>query len=308
MGDISIYGKLVNKTASGKIADWSQIDNINLQWDAINGKPDLSDIIATTGNKIVTEHTLAVDEVLTFEANTLYIIQCYDSSYNLQKFTTAGAKSIEGQTGFIVVGEVTANDTDSLVILADKGTLSTTAATTTMAKTAVPSSGNYLRYYKVQGTVPEPKVETREVYLHSIYLQGVSRSDTSAGFTRQYNLTFQMLIPTSSVSASDLFSEWFNGQIIAASGYFIDTEQFEGLPEGHVEAVMLPKKGERNGKLLVTGPSWGERGFAWIEIDNFFVLEKDSNGNTIVSNTGGSFGAQKYSDNNRIIKLLAGEY
>lgn len=145
---IPILGKLWNATTAGKIADWEQIDN----------KPDLSDIIATTGNKIVTVHTLAVNEVLTFEANTLYIIQCYDSSANLQTFTTEGAKSIEGQTGVIVVGEATTNYTDSLCILANKGTISTTAATTTLAKTAVPSSGNYLRYYKVQGTAPGSEV------------------------------------------------------------------------------------------------------------------------------------------------------
>lgn len=118
----------------------------------------LSSYIKSSDKKpLVTRHWTDKDKPLTFEANTVYLVQCYDNDYNLQDlFLNGGTKDKQkAKMAIVFVNEVSVGRVDSLVIYQTGSTINITnlAGTADGATGISPSSGNRLLYFKLSGSV-----------------------------------------------------------------------------------------------------------------------------------------------------------
>lgn len=84
--------------------------------------------------------------------NKIYFVQCYDSKTNLQKFTVNGVvKSVEGKFAMVIFGK---DYNNSLALVQTGSVLVTELAKTTGRVTGfTPSTGNYLVWYEIDGTL-----------------------------------------------------------------------------------------------------------------------------------------------------------
>ena len=107
---------------------------------------------------LVTHSALKSGEKLIFEAHSMYIVQCYDTSSNLADFKILGGGK-DGATGrFAMVFTGIINNQKSLQTLMVYQTgsmvLSNLAATSGSSYGLAPASNdNYLVYYKLGGKV-----------------------------------------------------------------------------------------------------------------------------------------------------------
>ena len=84
--------------------------------------------------------------------NKIYFVQCYDSTSNLQEFTVNGvSKSVKGKFAMVIIGKDYIN---SLAIVQTGSALISELAKTTSKVTGfTPSSGNFLAWYEIDGTL-----------------------------------------------------------------------------------------------------------------------------------------------------------
>lgn len=97
---------------------------------------------AGTNQKIVT----------TSVKNKIYFMQCYDSSSNLQEFTVdAVSKPVKGKFAMVIFGR---DYTNSLAFVQTGSALITELAKTTSRVTGfIPSKGNFLHWFEIDGTL-----------------------------------------------------------------------------------------------------------------------------------------------------------
>lgn len=104
------------------------------------------------------QERLSPGETLTFEAHTMYIVQCYDSSFNTKKMKWVGGEK-DGTVcnfAFIVVGAKDGDYVESLGTYTTGSTLNVTnlAGTAGHASGIKPESSDcYIMYYKIGGKV-----------------------------------------------------------------------------------------------------------------------------------------------------------
>lgn len=84
--------------------------------------------------------------------NKIYFMQCYDSKDNLQEFTVSGvSKSVKGKFAMVIFGK---NYVNSLAIVQTGSALISELAKTTSRVTGfMPSKGNFLRWFEIDGTL-----------------------------------------------------------------------------------------------------------------------------------------------------------
>ena len=110
------------------------------------------------GKDIVTWHKLAPGEQLIFEAHSMYVVQCYDSSYNLADFTILGGgkDGTKGRFAMAFLGDKISNSTLQSLMVYQTGSIniSNLAGTSGRSYGLKPSNGShYLVYYKIGGKV-----------------------------------------------------------------------------------------------------------------------------------------------------------
>lgn len=110
------------------------------------------------GKDIVTRKKLAPGEQLIFEAHTMYVVQCYDSSGNLADFTILGGgkDGTKGRFAMAFLGDKISNSTLQSLMVYQTGSIniSNLAGTSGSSYGLKPSNGShYLVYYKLGGKV-----------------------------------------------------------------------------------------------------------------------------------------------------------
>lgn len=90
--------------------------------------------------------------VTTSVKNKIYFMQCYDSSGNLQEFTVdAVSKPVKGKFAMVIFGK---DYTNSLAIVQTGSALISELAKTTSRVTGfIPSKGNFLKWFEIDGTL-----------------------------------------------------------------------------------------------------------------------------------------------------------
>ena len=84
--------------------------------------------------------------------NKIYYMQCYDNSGNLKKFTVNGvSKSVTGEFAMVIFGKDCLNSL--AIVQTGSAIISDLAKTTSRIIGFTPSSGNYLTWYEIDGTL-----------------------------------------------------------------------------------------------------------------------------------------------------------
>lgn len=113
---------------------------------------------------ITGQHMLPFGESLTILDNKLYIIQCFDGSGNLAKFTVNGqGKTVDGEFALIISGDVVSPYAGRNLAIVQTGSLilSELAKTTINVTTVAPKSSGYqIGYYEIDGTLEAFKGDT----------------------------------------------------------------------------------------------------------------------------------------------------
>ena len=108
------------------------------------------------GKDIVTRKKLAPGEELIFEAYSMYVVQCYDSSDNLADFTILGGgkNGTKGRFAMAFLGDKISNSSLQSLMVYQTGSIniSNLAGTSGRSYGLKPSNGShYLVYYKIGG-------------------------------------------------------------------------------------------------------------------------------------------------------------
>lgn len=108
------------------------------------------------GKDIVTRQKLAPGEQLIFEAHSMYVVQCYDTSDNLADFTILGGgkNGTKGRFAMAFLGDKISNSTLQSLMVYQTGSIniSNLAGTSGSSYGLKPSNGShYLIYYKIGG-------------------------------------------------------------------------------------------------------------------------------------------------------------
>ena len=108
------------------------------------------------GKDIVTRKKLAPGEELIFEAYSMYVVQCYDSSDNLADFTILGGgkNGTKGRFAMAFLGDKISNSSLQSLMVYQTGSIniSNLAGTSGSSYGLKPSNGShYLVYYKIGG-------------------------------------------------------------------------------------------------------------------------------------------------------------
>lgn len=84
--------------------------------------------------------------------NKIYFMQCYDSESNLQEFTVSGvSKSVKGKFAMVIFGKDYVNSL--AIVQTGSALISELAKTTSRVNGFIPSKGNVLRWYEIDGTL-----------------------------------------------------------------------------------------------------------------------------------------------------------
>lgn len=111
---------------------------------------------SSDGKDIVTRHKLAPGEQLIFEAHSMYVAQCYDTSNGLADFTILGGgkDGTKGRFAMAFLGDKISNSTLQSLMVYQTGSIniSNLAGTSGSSYGLKPSNGShYLVYYKIGG-------------------------------------------------------------------------------------------------------------------------------------------------------------
>lgn len=90
--------------------------------------------------------------VTTSVKNKIYFMQCYDSENNLQEFTVSGvSKSVKGKFAMVIFGKDYVNSL--AIVQTGSALISELAKTTSRVNGFIPSKGNFLRWFEIDGTL-----------------------------------------------------------------------------------------------------------------------------------------------------------
>ena len=118
----------------------------------------LSYVKKSDGKNMVVKKALNPGEQLIFEAHSMYIVQCYDSSTNLADFTILGGgkNDNKGQLAMVFIGDKINNTTLQSLMIYQTGSINiSNLAGTSGASYGIKPSNNSCRlsYYKIGGQV-----------------------------------------------------------------------------------------------------------------------------------------------------------
>ena len=118
----------------------------------------LSYVKKSDGKDMVVKKALNPGEQLIFEAHSMYVVQCYDSSANLADFTILGGgkNGDKGRLAMVFIGDKVNNTTLHSLMIYQTGSINiSNLASTSGASYGIKPSNNSCRlsYYKIGGQV-----------------------------------------------------------------------------------------------------------------------------------------------------------
>ena len=118
----------------------------------------LSYVKKSDGKNMVVKKALNPGEQLIFEAHSMYVVQCYDSSANLADFTILGGgkNGDKGRLAMVFIGDKVNNTTLHSLMIYQTGSINiSNLASTSGASYGIKPSNNSCRlsYYKIGGQV-----------------------------------------------------------------------------------------------------------------------------------------------------------